>query len=677
MLWEMDISIISGQLALLHVKLEPGDGFEVYGGTSEDGLRVERQSESEWLVTMDEQDVAGRPLVRYNLYARQVASGREWAILGGKVMVSQRTATVPGDKLAPVEYFVTVPVLENTVDLTGTALVTGIVGPRGYSAYDIAVMEGFEGSEAEWLEYMRQKTATLAVEQVTPLVERAERAALEAETEKQSAAQQVLTARQFASKAEDNATEAETQATQAEDSRIQAVRAADRASSEAAKAEQEKQAAAGHAAEAQEQAENAETYMHTAASNAERAAEHRKAAAEEVTKAAAEVDKAAQERQAAAGHAGAAGQSAAEAQAAQTEAEQAKQDALKAQSKAEQEASKAERHAELLGDAAMQSGDNSFAGNNDHAGTEIFNGAVALNDAVAFPGGTTTAAEMAAGYFYARRYWELATDIAGLFKEQKIDALPKDADGLVKLSFPNATKGKEAFSKCRCATGVSIELPKVTTQADFTGIICNLNNNGGNNYYHYTTLKLSLPAMSHVSLQYSNGGVRLWSAKLIIDAPKATSFYAGARHGSCYGNLPLVKEVRCQNEYYLPEPAGGWKWFIALPSLETGAFGYPNADGLKFRLSKESVFCILGTIPTWEDGAAHPLSLNILPALANNADFQTQLAAALGAQNEDGSFKGALVREYGENGTSGEDELGMFTDSYVADKGWQITVTYA
>ena len=331
MLWEMDISIISGQLALLHVKLEPGDGFEVYGGTSEDGLRVERQGDSEWLVTLDEQDVAGRPLVRYNVYARQVSSGREWAILGGKVMVSQRTATVPGDKLAPVEYFVTVPVVENAVDLTGAAIVTGIVGPRGYSAYEVAVLEGFEGTEAEWLESMRKQTATLAVEKVTPLVQRAERAALEAETEKQNAAQQVLTARQFASKAEDNATEAENQAMMAEDSRIQAAREVDKAAAEVKKATQEKQAAAGHAAAAAKSEQNA-LAAQQGAERAEQDAAQAQAGAE---KAKTEAEAAKTEAQTAEQNAKASADAAAADKAA---AEQARRDTQAAQSTAEEQA---------------------------------------------------------------------------------------------------------------------------------------------------------------------------------------------------------------------------------------------------------------------------------------------------------------------------------------------------
>ena len=354
MLWEMDISIISGQLALLHVKLEPGDGFEVYGGTSEDGLRVERLSESEWLVTMDEQDVAGRPLVRYNLYARQVASGREWAILGGKVMVSQRTATVPGDKLAPVEYFVTVPVLENAVDLTGTALVTGIVGPRGYSAYDIAVMEGFEGSEAEWLEYMRRQTATLAVEQVTPLMERAETAADKSEREAAAAKTGQETAAAHAKAAKESELAAAGHKTAAAGE-------VTKAAAEVEKAKLERETAAGHAAAAAKSEQNALANKQ----GAEQAAKDAQTAKSGAEQSAANADASKGAAQTAEGNAKASANAAA---ADKEAAEQARQDAQAAQIKAEQEASKAEQNAALLGDAAMQGGDNVFSGVNVFAG---------------------------------------------------------------------------------------------------------------------------------------------------------------------------------------------------------------------------------------------------------------------------------------------------------------------
>lgn len=363
MMYEMDVSIISGQLALIHVKLEPGEGFEVYGGTSEDGLRVEQQSDGEWLVTLDEQDVGRRPLVRFNLYARQISSGREWVVLGGKILVAPRTADVPGDKLAPVEYCITIPVVENAVDLTGAQIVTGIVGPRGYSAYDIAVMEGFEGTAAEWLESMRQQTATLAVEQVTPLMERAETAADKSEREAAAAKTEQETAAAHAAAAKESELAAAEHKTAAAGEVTNAAAEVTKATAEVEKAKMERETAAGHATAAAKSAQDALANQQGAKQAAQDAALSQVGA----ETAARNADAASQTATQKASEATASANAAA---ADKTAAEKAKQNALAAQTKAEQEADKSEQNAALLGDAALMSGDNTFTGQN------VFNGAL-------------------------------------------------------------------------------------------------------------------------------------------------------------------------------------------------------------------------------------------------------------------------------------------------------------
>ena len=373
----MNIPLISGQLAKLHVKLETEDDFELYGGTTKAGFSItsERpEAKNEWLVTIDELEVAGKPLTRFDVYARQVSSGREWVVLSGKLLVSPRSAGVDADKLAPIEYNVSIPVVENAVDLTGAAIVTGIPGPRGYSAYEIAVLEGFEGTEAEWLESMRQQTATLAVEQVTPLVEQAEKAAQEAENARKNAGLQVTAAREQASAACDYATEAEKQAMMAEDSRIQAAREVDKAAAEVKKAAaevnkatQEREAAAGHADKAEKSAQAALANQQSAEQAAQDAALAQVGAEQAKTDAAASSQTATQKATEAA-------DSATQAAADKAAAEQAKTDAQTAQSKAEQEAARSEQNAAMLGDAALQSGDNTFTGSNVFNGTLSGNG---------------------------------------------------------------------------------------------------------------------------------------------------------------------------------------------------------------------------------------------------------------------------------------------------------------
>lgn len=204
----MNIPLISGQIAKLHIKLETEDAFELYGGTTKAGFTIEPErpaTPNEWLVTINESEVAGKPLSRFDVYVRQISTGREWVVLSGKILVSPRSAGVEADKLAPVEFNVAIPVVENAVDMTGSAIVTGIPGQRGWSAYEVAVQQGFEGTESEWLEWMRQQTATLAVEQVTPLMVRAETAATEAEVEATKAATSEAAAKASAESAADSA----------------------------------------------------------------------------------------------------------------------------------------------------------------------------------------------------------------------------------------------------------------------------------------------------------------------------------------------------------------------------------------------------------------------------------------------------------------------------------------
>ena len=371
----MNISIVSGQIAKVHVKLETEERFELYGGTDRASFDIAEERLNEFVVTVREETVAGKPLSRYNVYVRQPSSGREWVVLSGKLLVSPRTADISADKLAPVEYKVTIPVVDNLVDLTGMAIVTGIIGPRGWSAYEIAVQEGFEGTESEWLEHMRQLTATLAVEQVTPLMERAETAAGEAENQAENAEKHMKTAAAHAKAAKESELSADEHNAAAADEVTKAAAEVQKAAAEVEKAKQERETAATHATAAAQSAQDAMANQQAAEQAAQDAARAQVAA--ETAKAeanAAKIVAQTSEQNAKA--------SADAAAADKASAEQAKIDALAAQSKAEVEAAKAEQNAALLGDAALQSGDNNFSGNNDHGGTEIFNGAVALNGTV-------------------------------------------------------------------------------------------------------------------------------------------------------------------------------------------------------------------------------------------------------------------------------------------------------
>lgn len=127
----MNIQLIAEQIGRIHLSLETQDAFEVYGGTWLGAFEVCQTGTAQWTLTVRDQVVAAAPLRDYKVYARQLATGREWEVLSGKILVSARTAAVPADKLAPVEYFVTVPVVDHDVDAVGSTIVQGIPGPQG------------------------------------------------------------------------------------------------------------------------------------------------------------------------------------------------------------------------------------------------------------------------------------------------------------------------------------------------------------------------------------------------------------------------------------------------------------------------------------------------------------------------------------------------------------------
>lgn len=257
------------------------------------------------------------------------------------------------------------PVAQGTVDYTLNATLDSVdalhvdieltPGPRGYSAYEVAVMEGFVGSEAEWLEHMRQQTATMAVERVTPLMERAETAADKSEREAAAAKTEQETAAAHAKAAKESELAAAEKATAAA-GKVTA------AAAEVEKAKLERETAAAHAEAAAKSAQDAMTNQQGAEQAAQDAAQAQAAA--ETAKADADAAKLA--AQTAETNAKASANAAAADKAA---AETAKTQAQAAQSKAEQEAQAAADNAALLGDAALQSGNNTFSGENNLTGS--------------------------------------------------------------------------------------------------------------------------------------------------------------------------------------------------------------------------------------------------------------------------------------------------------------------
>lgn len=336
----MNIVLRENQMARVFVTI-PLDQFEVYGGTKNGNFAVENTDvDNQIVVTIPAQGSGDCSMVRYDIFARSKATGQEWLVLNGTIKTVNRESTLDGSAVTTPDYYMTIPISENGTVIQGTQIITGIKGERGYSAYEVACQQGFEGTEAEWLESIRQQTATLAVEQVTPLMERAESAATNAANSETQAGKYAAEAKREAEASTVNATDAAQSAKDAASEREQATLKA--------------QAAAESAADALESAKTAGRCMQATE------------ILEESAKASAEV--ADQKAKAAESSASDAFGSASQAKASETAAATAATNAEASATAAQQSATEAATSAELLGDAALKSGDNTFTGSNVFSG---------------------------------------------------------------------------------------------------------------------------------------------------------------------------------------------------------------------------------------------------------------------------------------------------------------------
>lgn len=119
--------------------------FELYGATEIAPLNVLYEGDNNWLVTIEESAYSGRPMVRYDIFARQVDNAKEWRILSGNILVLPRMATTDADKLHPVEYFITVPVSNAQIDANGEW-----VQPTVFHPSDLDLPPQEEPSEEEY-----------------------------------------------------------------------------------------------------------------------------------------------------------------------------------------------------------------------------------------------------------------------------------------------------------------------------------------------------------------------------------------------------------------------------------------------------------------------------------------------------------------------------------------------
>lgn len=206
---EQDLHKLEGEIYPIEVLLNAADGavntdiYEVYGaaeaGRTRHSFSVKTTDKpGAYLVEIPALSFTKNPYWDYQICARRKTTGHEWLIMQGHIKLRYRIADVPDVKIgAPQQTFeATLSADSLTVEVHEIA---GVKGDRGFSAYEIACQNGFEGTEKEWLESLKHDAAQEAIATVEPYKDvtsadadaahnSAQQAALSASEAKQSAA---------------------------------------------------------------------------------------------------------------------------------------------------------------------------------------------------------------------------------------------------------------------------------------------------------------------------------------------------------------------------------------------------------------------------------------------------------------------------------------------------------
>lgn len=150
----MNIELIANQTCKVYVKLQTDEEFDVYGGTTKQQFPVSKTENGEHLVLIPAPDLSSCGGTAFDIFARRKSTNQEWLIMSGRINVRSRRSRVDGTVLSPLEYRLDVPVTDDIDDLEVPPVYVGIPGARGYSAYDIAVQHGYEGTEEEFIQML-------------------------------------------------------------------------------------------------------------------------------------------------------------------------------------------------------------------------------------------------------------------------------------------------------------------------------------------------------------------------------------------------------------------------------------------------------------------------------------------------------------------------------------------
>lgn len=165
----MKIELFENQRAYIDVHLPvEAPALELYGGTRSHPFSVAEQSGGVVRVALPPMPLCSLAAGRYDVFARESSTGREWLVLSGEVEVKPRCSELQGEAFSPVVYRVNLAMVDRCITVAGE-IVRGVPGKDGKDGKDGATAEAVKAllTAEQWvftLENGEQVTRTVYVD---------------------------------------------------------------------------------------------------------------------------------------------------------------------------------------------------------------------------------------------------------------------------------------------------------------------------------------------------------------------------------------------------------------------------------------------------------------------------------------------------------------------------------
>lgn len=327
-----NIELIEGlkhELRFVLTGVDDVGDFEPFGyvsplGCNHQSWKIEKVDESYFIPALK------NGIYNYQIFVKQLSTNKDFLTLEGKIEVKNSLMAENNSSLGETELLVSFDA--NTTEIH-CEITKGVKGDNGLSTYEIAKEHGFIGTEKEWLNSLKEDAASIAINEVKPMVEYVSNAVEEIEAKKEV----ILSAQ---NEIEENKNIVLENSYKAENSATNAKASEENAEANKEKVEELHSEIQELNSEIKINAQKAETSANSAANSEQVSIAKAEAASVSETNAA---------------HAA-------------TNAANSASNAETSANNAAQSATEAANSVELLGDAALKSGDNIFTGNNVFSG---------------------------------------------------------------------------------------------------------------------------------------------------------------------------------------------------------------------------------------------------------------------------------------------------------------------